>query len=146
MAPGVDESVSKIPKAAPQGSRFDRRMTWCRTRADVEGAWSWGEPRQWTDDEWTSTIHCDLSYLSASTWGEIDQMSSGSAHKMHHAHELVDLVEEAQDRWIERDLEQFDSVFRFRIGGQKRRAWGFIVQAHFHLVWWEREHNIYPVE
>lgn len=27
-----------------------------------------------------------------------------------------------------------------------RLAWGFIVQAHFHFVWWDREHSLYPTE
>jgi len=64
---------------------------------------------------------------------------------MHHGHEVSDLVSEAQKRWIALDLEQFDSVFRFRLGGTKR-VWGYIVQAHFHIVWWDRLHSIYPSE
>jgi hypothetical protein len=79
------------------------------------------------------------------TWQEVDKASSESGHKMHHGHEVADLRDEAQDRWRALDLEQYDTTFRFRLGGT-RRVWGFIVQAHFHAVWWDRNHKIYPTE
>ena len=93
-----------------------------------------------------SIIEPQLKDFSKLTWGEIDSFSSDSGHKMHHDHEVSDLINEAQDRWRKLDLEQFESIFRFRLGGQKRRAWGFVVQAHFHLVWWDRNHSLSPTE
>jgi hypothetical protein len=82
--------------------------------------------------------------LEGLTWQEIDRQASGSGHKLHHGHEIGDLIVEAQERWAHLELDEYDAVFRFRIGGQKKRAWGYIVQAHFHFVWWDRNHSIYP--
>ncbi|WP_431048279.1 hypothetical protein [Roseateles sp. L2-2] len=138
--------AARAPKTREDGSRFHARMTWCTTRADKDDHWSWGEPRAWSEEEWDETIHPPMRDLAGLTWGEIDKLASGSGHKMHHLHEVGDLIEEAQQRWVSLDLDQFDSVFRFRLSGQKRRAWGFIVDAHFHFVWWDREHSLYPTE
>ncbi len=136
----------RFPRAREDGGRFGTRMTWCIKRADRRDHWSWGEPRAWTDEEWEEIIHPPMRDLARLTWGEIDRQNSGSGHKMHHSHEIGDLIDEAQRRWQQLELDEFDSVFRFRLGGQKRRAWGFIVQAHFHLVWWDRDHSLYPTE
>lgn len=137
--------AERSPKAIKDGSRFRARVTWCLTKADRKEHWSWGEARQWSQEEWDGVIHPPFLEFSRLTWGEIDQFSSETGHKMHHGHEVGDLIPEAQARWSELGLEQYDSVFRFRLGGQ-RRAWGFIVQAHFHFIWWDREHSIYPTE
>lgn len=139
-------AVEKTPKAIKDGSRFGSPVSWCTTRADCQDSWSWGEIRAWSQDEWENIIHPPFREFEQLTWREIDLFSSDTGHKMHHGHEISDLIGEAQARWRNLNLEQYDSVFRFRLGGQKRRAWGFIVQAHFHFVWWDRDHSIYPTE
>ena len=147
VAPHIARSIERVdrtPKTQVNGSRFSSSVTWCQTKADIGGKWSWGELRQWADEEWAVEIQPFFAEMSKLTWKEVDDRSSESGHKMHHGHELSDLVGEAQARWIEHGLEEFDSVFRFRLGGRKR-VWGLIVQAHFHLVWWDRTHSIYPV-
>lgn len=136
--------AEKQPKAIADGGRFDSQVTWCITRADRAGRWSWHEDRAWTENEWNQTISPAFSQFEKMTWRQVDSFSSETGHKMHHGHEVSDLVKEAQVRWVALDLEQFDTVFRFRLGGT-RRAWGYVVQAHFHMVWWERRHRIYPV-
>ncbi len=146
LARAVASKVEKTPKTIRDGSRFGSRVTWCITKADRTDNWSWGEARQWSKIEWDSIIYPPFQQFELLTWQEVDQLSSDTGHKMHHGHEVGDLIPEAQARWRELDLEQYDSVFRFRLGGQRRRAWGFIVQAHFHFVWWDRNHSIYPTE
>lgn len=138
--------AEKAPKAIKDGSRFGSHVTWCITKADRRDSWSWGETREWSKEEWDSIIHPPFQQFEQLTWMEIDQCSSDTGHKMHHGHEIGDLIAEAQERWRQLELEEYDSIFRFRLGGQRRRAWGFIVQAHFHFVWWDREHSIYPTE
>jgi len=136
--------AQQIPKTIVEGSRFSSRMTYCVTKKDHQGMWSWQELRAWTNEEWSKDIFPALTNFSKLTWGEIDRFSSDSGHKMHHTHDISQLHEEAQKRWIELDLEQFDTVFRFRMGNTER-AWGYVVQAHFFMVWWDRHHSIYPV-
>lgn len=121
-------------------------MTWCITKADRDGHWSWperSEPRDWTDDEWESVIYPPFKEFGQMTWATVDSFASGSEHKMHHGQPFNRIVDAAQERWMHLDLGEFaDSIFRFRLGGT-RRAWGYIVQTHFHMVWWERHHKIH---
>lgn len=119
------------------------RVTWCVRKRDVNGSWSWGETRAWDNAEWQSTIEPALDSFAQLTWKEIDAQASGEGHKLHHAQELQNISPEAQERWLELDLEEFDPLFRFRMGN-KKRFWGFILQGHFFGVWWEREHRIAP--
>jgi hypothetical protein len=113
------------------------------TRIDHLGEWSWAEPRAWTDDEWARDIEPSFREFERMTWAQVDRFASGGGHKMHHAQEFERIVDEAQQRWMALDLAEFaDSIFRFRLGNTKR-AWGFIVQAHFHMVWYERQHKIH---
>ncbi|QGX39444.1 hypothetical protein [Permianibacter aggregans] len=144
IAPSVNENVTNTPKAAKDGSRYGELVTWCITGADKEGKWSWHEPREWSNEEWDNDIAPSFQEFARKTWAEIDHLSSGSSHKMHHDQDVASLIKEARRRWRKLGLEQFDTAFRFRLGGTKR-AWGYIVQAHFFLVWWERHHKLYPV-
>lgn len=143
----LEEEKKKIPSTTLNLSRFSQKVTWCKTNADTKGSWSWGETREWDDNEWKVDIEPKLTDFSQLTWKEIDSHSSESGHKMHHGHELGDLHDEAQERWLlELELDEFsDEIFRFRLGATQR-AWGYIVQAHFFLIWFERKHIIYKVE
>lgn len=146
LAPHLEREQAKQPKAKEIGSRFSEQVTWCDNRSDTHGGWSWGEARAWEKHEWQGEIEPKLMEYSKLTWAEVDSFSSESGHKMHHGHDIDHLVGEAQERWFELNLDEFaNDIFRFRLEGTKR-AWGYIVQAHFYLVWWERYHKIYPVD
>ena len=124
-------------------------LTWCTTRSDLEGEWSWQEQRRWTEEEWQTQILQNFSFLEKLTWSEIlfEQKTPAKGDKSvpkHHPQELSTLVKEAQNRWIEIGLEEYDTAFRFRFTGTIR-AWGIKLQGHFYLIWWERYHKIYPV-
>lgn len=133
----------KTPKAVKEGSYFAHQMTWCFTKKDVEGAWSWKKLREWSASEWDELIFPKMTEFAKMTWSHIDTFSSGSGHKMHHTQALHEVGEEAQARWVKLDLEQYDTLFRFRLGGT-RRIWGIRLQAHFFMVWSERNHAIAP--
>jgi hypothetical protein len=145
--PASDKTV-KTPKE-PYADILDCRMTWCKTQADLAGSWSWGEKRQWTPEEWEDDIEPTLNSASQSDWNNILNVQKvtvrdGKQVPKHHHQEVSTLVKEAQERWIEHDLYEYDTAFRFRFGGTLR-AWGVRLKGHFYLVWWDRYHNIYPV-
>ena len=124
-------------------------LTWCNSISDVRGNWSWKESRLWTDHEWETQILHNFRLLEKSTWSEIlfDHKTPAKGKKFvnkHHHQELFTLIKEAQERWMEIGLEEYDTAFRFRFTGTIR-AWGIKLQGHFYLVWWERHHKIYPV-
>jgi hypothetical protein len=113
-------------------------LTWCTTISDLEGEWSWKEQRCWSEGEWQNQILQNFSLLEQSTWSEIlfeqKTPAKGGRHvsKNHHQ-ELITLTEEAQNRWIEIGLEEYDTAFRFRFTGTVR-AWGIKLQGHFYLI------------
>lgn len=124
-------------------------LTWCTTISDLEGEWSWQEQRCWTEEEWQTQILPNLSSLEKSTWSEIlfeqkTPAKGGKSVPKHHSQELITLVKEAQNRWIEIGLEEYDTAFRFRFANTVR-AWGVRLEGHFYLVWWERHHKIYQL-
>jgi hypothetical protein len=123
-------------------------LTWCTTHSDVQGEWSWKELRAWTNEEWEGRILPSFSSFQSLTWSEILEQrtpaSGGRSLLRNHFQEVSSLIEEAQLRWLEMGLEEYDTAFRFRFGN-KVRAWGIKLDGHFYLVWWERRHKIYPV-
>lgn len=138
----------KTPKE-PYADILDCRMTWCDSHADLIGSWSWGEARQWTQEEWEKDIRPTLDSVSQSDWHNILNVQKVTVRDekqvpKHHHQEVSTLVKEAQDRWIEHNLYEYDTAFRFRFGGTLR-AWGVRLKGHFYLVWWDRHHKIYPV-
>lgn len=136
--------VPKQPVSNESGSRFGHLMTWCARLADSEGVWVWGESRQWSEEEWADPIIPGMNSLQGLDWHEIQKMASGERHLMHHDHDITDLCDEAVERWIDLGYEQFDTIFRFRLGNT-RRAWGIELMGHFYLIWYERHHKIYLV-
>lgn len=142
--------IGKLPKLNQRPSNYDSEMTWCSSIADIEDSWTWGEERRWSDPEWNNEILRELGALRGSTWAEIARLETGEGkrgkkrRKRHHPQEICSVNAEAQTRWKEIGLEQFDTAYRFRLGGTKR-VWGVQYRSHFYLVWYERHHLIYPM-
>jgi hypothetical protein len=142
------QPVQKTPRAgANPGSIYSEQVTWNCKSPDVLGTWSWGVDRQWTQQEWNETILPKLQEWARLTWGEIDNMVSGSdnsRHKMHHTMDAEQICEEAQYRLIELEMYS-DVIFRFRLGNL-RRLWGFRQLAEFEILWYDPTHQIYPTD
>ncbi|WP_416268404.1 hypothetical protein SD235_13560 [Burkholderia cepacia] len=133
----------------PEASLFDLPMSWCTTQSDRVEKWSWDEPRDWTDEEFAADIQPAFQEMERLTWGVIlnehKVPAKGGRHvPKHHSQAVSSLCQEARDRWANLQLEQYDEAFRFRYGN-KKRAWGIRLRDHFYLIWWERNHQIYPV-
>jgi len=120
-------------------------LEWCKGRADVIGRWSWGQDRQWSEGEWENIIKLNLDELSKLTWYEIFKQETGThrRRKKHHDMDIEEICIEAYKRWIRIGLEDYDTIFRFRFGGEKR-LWGFTEINKFFLIWWDPKHKIRP--
>ena len=143
-----NEVLKGMPKLADKPATYSSRMTWCISVSDTEGDWSWKESRAWTEEEWTTELSRELEPLKQMTWSEIARLETGEGkkrkrRKRHHPQDVATITPEAKARWATLELEQFDTAYRFRLGGTKR-AWGFQYGSHFYLVWYERHHKIYP--
>jgi hypothetical protein len=86
--------------------------------------------------------------MAGQSWREIEQMSTGTKAKrrpLHHDQD-VDTIEASAKRDLNRrklsDTIGDRSLFRFRLGGEKR-LWGFRTGQVFHAIWLDREHGVY---
>lgn len=141
---GKTPSNARLPRVGVNPEDYMQcRMTWCITKVDVEGAWSWGQQRQWSQQDYDNHINATLSSLAQLTWFEILQMYA-DGRKRHHGQALSTVESEAQDRWGQLDMVT-DDLFRFRLTG-RQRAWGYRENAHFFMIWYDAEHKICPVE
>lgn len=128
---------------APKQTQADRPV-FSFTFADRAHSQSWS----WADgDEANELVHflCDIS---KSSWHEIaaQQTGGGQRHRKHHPMPFEQLCPEAQARLSElRHDELFEEIYRFRLAG-KKRLWGFRDEATFHILWWDRDHAVYPLD
>ena len=147
-----DPASPHAPRIAgdPSQSIMQMRMEYQMFQdADRDGAWTWGQSRNWClndrEPHAACLIRSTMIQMSALNWHEISaQMTGGyERHRKHHEQSFDSLCDEAQKRWIEIGREE-DELFRFRTTG-KSRIWGFRIGHVFHVVWWDAEHQIYPV-
>jgi hypothetical protein len=106
---------------------------------DFNAAWSWP-----TDAEAGEVLRF-LCEMSRYTWTEIMGQRRDSGGMIHHEQAIDTVCQEAQDRITELGHDQrFEWLFRFAIGGRKR-LWGFVTDGVFYVLWWDRDHQVYPV-
>lgn len=121
-------------------------MSYDITEADVEGTWSWGEPRRCSDEHWSTEALPFLEEYCGKKWGEIDSEGTGKGKKRRQKHchyKFGQLINEAYDRLVEIKKDDFaDRIYRFRLGG-KLRLYGFRVRKVFFYLWYDRQHKIY---
>lgn len=138
---------SRVPRVSANPDAYlDQVMVYVRDTADREGAWSWGQARVLVDEEWAGHIEPQLVQHARETWRHICALTARSKRRLlryHHHQDVAEILKEAQDRWLDLDLKQHHTAFRFRMGS-RRRLWGYRVGHVFHVVWWDTEHRISP--
>lgn len=150
IVPRLQEIITteKTPRVGEDpGSIMTKLLQWDYGSADRSGDWSWGQERNWSQVEWEEVIYPHFENLGQLTWAEVYAQRTGgkNRHKKNHDMALWDIHKEAFDRWLDIGLDQYETLFRFRIGS-KPRIWGYKIHAKFFLIWWDREHKIYPTE
>lgn len=104
---------------------------------DYNGAWSWA-----TEAE----AHALLSFMSEVgklTWAEIRPRKGKPPH---HIQTIDTICREAQDRITELGIDHLvELLFRFGVGN-KGRLWGFVINGVFYVLWWDRDHQVCPVD
>ena len=142
--------LTKIPRSVDVDNYKNHYFSWCVSEADLEGVWSWGEVRKWEEEEYLNTIEPHFQALDNNSWQEVEtQTYNGASNQRKNLNKyqrLNSICEEAQQRWQDIEIiSQFEVLFRLRLG-TSRRIWGVRVQHHFFIVWYERHHQIYPLE
>lgn len=108
---------------------------------EYEGRWSWN-----IDLATLREITRFLSTMERLTWAEVRAQTTGR-HRRHHPIPLDRLCPEAQRRLQDLELDEFDDLFRFRIGGRPR-LWGVLHPDDnvFYAIWWDPDHQVYPTD
>ena len=130
-------SSPRIGNLDPDGTN-DQTPVWSLAVFDHQGPW--GRERCSKDDSLWKEIYPKLRNYETMTWGEIERNK-----KRDHSVPVEGIVKEALERLAELKLDDIDDLFRFRLSG-KMRVWGIRIGRVFQLLWWDPEHEIWPVE
>lgn len=141
---------TKTPRTTIRPDSYKKfEFTWCKSISDEVGQWSWHEPRSWTNEEYQSNIINHFNSVSNKSWNEVEDMryngKRGVRKRLHKHQPTNSICNEAQRRWSELEFDQYEEMFKLRLGSTKR-IWGIRIKSHFYMIWYEREHKICPVD
>lgn len=142
-------AFEKTPRSVDPDNYKDTMFSWSENNADRDDAWSWGENRDWSQEEFDDDIKSHLDSLNNLAWHEVETLTYNGAGKyrkrLNKYQNVESLCDEALGRWIdELEMADFEETFRLR-SGSDRRIWGVRISHHFYLIWYERNHKICPV-
>lgn len=130
------------------GPNRDHHPLWRLQLLDLEyeGSWHWK-----VDAATIRTIIVDLMVeMERLTWSQVFNQIANSKSRGTAKHKFVpveSLVPEAQRRLAELRLDDWDELFRFRLGNMAR-LWGILVQEGdariFYPIWWDPDHMVCP--
>jgi hypothetical protein len=118
--------------------------TWrlCLLDREHTDGWSW----QVTEADIVMIVDF-LSEMERLTWKEIRAQLTGGQRRgaKHKFIPVTSLCPIAQRRLIELELDEFEQMFRFRLGNMGR-LWGVIAEDDhvFYPVWWDPGHKVCP--
>lgn len=133
----------RVPNGVDAPLSFDdEKFRWSAKEIDwlYEGEWNWDlNPAE------ISGVLGAIEEYSQLTWKELTSQS----RTKHHSQRTDTLVKGARDRLTElfsaKCSEYPEEIFRFRISG-KVRLWGFREGGIFKILWYDRDHKVYPVK
>lgn len=105
---------------------FDLVGPWGKTRISEEEDHLWGQ------------LYTKLKDYETMTWKEIL-----SNRDYNHFVEVGRLDKPARSRLEVLNLDDIESLFRFRLSG-KSRVWGIREGRVFKILWWDPEHEVCP--
>jgi hypothetical protein len=84
-----------------------------------------------------------LRSFECNTWREL--LAQGGGKKRHHYMPVDEICKDAQVRLSEINQDDIDQqLFSFRID-QKKRLWGIVDRHILKILWWDPEHQVYPM-
>ena len=134
-----------LPIASEPQSTDDEKFQWSGTNVDHDyiGEWSWHlSPKE--IQELLST----LTELARLTWREVRTQTyngkQGARRVLHKGQSTESLCPEARSR-LEALCISTENVFRLR-RGTDLRIWGYLQGPILHLIWYDRDHKVCPVD
>lgn len=92
-----------------------------------------------------SEIYPKLRHFEENTWLKIEKEQYGRKGKTkHHSVNISDINPKAQKRLKELKMDDIDELFSLRLTG-RIRIWGIRKFSYLKILWFDLEHEIYPV-
>ncbi len=137
----VFDSPKKKPKSQENpNSYMQKNPVWSFKRADNNYS-KWGLKH--SEELYRKVITKLISY-EGMTWGDIMRASGGRKHgNNNHYENVADLIKEAQERWLELKLDEYDQVFSLRLDGEDRLYGLLPPDGIFSVIWYDQNHEIY---
>jgi hypothetical protein len=151
---GLPGAAVRTPKKASDlviGQDLDLRNShpcWNFAHMDTTyaGSWDWN-----LDVDEQASFFGLLKEMQRLTWAEIEKLtyngSGGYRKPLHHAMPTEGLCDEAKDRLHAIRLGEQETLYRFRLGSTVR-LWGAFLPGRHELsvIWWDRDHQVYPLD
>lgn len=91
-------------------------------------------------------VICKLKDNEGMTWGQIFSAAGGRSHGTNsHYVNISELTPEAQKRWRDLNLEEYDQAFSLRLSNL-HRLYGVLQDGIFRIVWYDQNHEVYAVK
>ena len=120
---------------------FQKKPTWSFQYLD-NGYKKWGFIHA---NDINESIISKLKAFEGMTWGEIMQISGGRNRGTNsHFENISDLIPEAQKRWKELKLDEYDRIFSLRLAGTQR-LYCILENGILKIVWHDPIHEIYSI-
>jgi hypothetical protein len=108
---------------------------------DHSDGWSWQ-----ITPEVLRKIVTFLIEMERLTWNDVRSQMAGGERRRGAKHKPIpvsSLCPVARDRIVELELDEFEEMFRFRLGNMER-LWGVVRDGVFYPVWWDPDHKVCP--
>lgn len=137
---GSFSAVKKTVSSEPY-STDGMNVVWCFDMIDRSGKYAFDLERKEFQHKAFMQKMIDYSNM---TWNDIKRQTHDNGKSKHHFLSIDILSKEAIDRIKERNLEDYaDSIFSFALQN-KLRIVGIRKDEHFHILWYDPEHEICP--
>jgi hypothetical protein len=110
-AKNAPQKLEKRPRRAPELGHNVEKVAWRTGWMDHGGQWDWSN----IEKEKFVEILQKLGHWEQKTWAQIMAEDPTNQHDV----EVPAMIKDAQDRLVEKNLDDYDSLFRFRFSGPR---------------------------
>jgi len=133
--PKTDSSISP-------DTVINKKPAWRFGKIDFEGEWGFDKINK---SSILKNLHQKLKNFEGMTWGEIERKTIKKGSKLNHSIFVEKISKEAKNRFKKiRLADEYDTLYSFHLAG-KERLWGIRENEIFYIIWWDKEHTVYPV-
>jgi hypothetical protein len=120
------------------------KPAWQFHKRDIDHPqWGWGIL---SPEEFITILNDYLCNFETMSWDEILKTSGGRTQGTnHHNINVSDCCPDAQKRLLELKMDDIDELFSLRLNG-KCRLWGIKEGQILRFLWFDKEHNVYPLK